>query len=158
MRSNKWLTVLLVASLALNLALLGAAAWRKWHGQHRPHYPPADFRLDNIHLANAPRQQVQGLLRQFKLRSINAREDILSKRTEILEELGNPAADETKLKPLIDELNRMEAELNRDFIGTLLQISEHLDPPQRLHLLYRLSRPWFFISAEPPPAARNKHP
>ena len=68
---------------------------------------------------------------------------------EIIEELGNPACDPQKVNGWTDELNLLENQLNRDFIATLLKINDMLEPSQRLNLLYRLSRNWFFFNREP---------
>ncbi len=157
---NRWLTALLVSSLALNLALLGAAAWRRLHAPQRPAFRPPSLRL-GLPLGEEQRRHVQPLLRQFKLRSIIAREDILAKRVQILEALGDPGADAAAVKGLTDELNKLENDLNQDFIDTLLAVSEKLEPPQRLNLLYRLSRSWYMAAPEttgPGPANRDRDP
>ena len=44
-----------------------------------------------------------------------------------------------------EELNALEAQLNRDFIAALLRVADVLDPGQRLDMIYRLSRGWFFL-------------
>jgi len=85
-------------------------------------------------------------VRKFRIDSLLAKEEIRDKRVEIIEELGNPDCDPDTVQSLTGELNQLENRLNSDFVAALLKINEILEPGQRLSLLYRLSRNWFFLT------------
>ncbi len=146
MNKNKIFTLLLTVSLALNLAFLAAFVYRKV-GRHRPPQP-ADFRSD-FGLKADQETRVREIVRKFKINSILFKEDILDKRVEIVEELGNPLCDAEKIASKTEELNKLENQLNRDFIAALLKINDILEPSQRLNMIYSLSRNWFFFNPRP---------
>jgi Spy/CpxP family protein refolding chaperone len=142
MGKNKVTALLLTVSLALNLAFLAAFLFRKM--RHHPPRPPVEFKND-FGLAAAQDAKVREIVRKFKINSILYKEDILDKRVQIIEELGNPLADKDKIAQGTEELNQLENQLNRDFIAALLKISDVLEPEQRLNMVYNLSRNWFFF-------------
>jgi uncharacterized membrane protein len=146
MNKGRIATLLLIVSLALNLALLAGLAYNRL--RHRAPAPPPEFRSD---LALAPGQdaRVREIVRKFKINSILFKEDILEKRVEIIEELGNPLGDPEKIAARTEELNGLENQLNRDFIAALLKINDVLEPQQRLDMIYHLSRNWFFFKRSP---------
>lgn len=141
-RAAAWL---LTVSLALNLAFVAAFVYRR-HAR-RPPAPP-QFRSD-LGLAADQDARVREIVRKFKLGSILHKEDILSKRVEIIEELGDPQCDREAVARMTEELNGLESQINRDFINALLAISDILAPEQRLNLIYHLSRNWFFFDRGP---------
>jgi Spy/CpxP family protein refolding chaperone len=142
MGGNKITALLLTLSLALNLSFLAAIAYRKLH--RRPPAPPTEF-ISDFNLAPAQETKVREIVRKFKINSILHKEDILDKRVEIVEELGNPLYDKDQISKKTEELNKLENLLNRDFIAALLKISDVLEPEQRLDMIYHLSRNWFFF-------------
>jgi Spy/CpxP family protein refolding chaperone len=142
MGKSKVTALLLTVSLALNLAFLTAFLYKKL--RHHPPPPPVEFKSD-LGLTGAQDAKVRDIVRKFKINSILYKEDILDKRVQIIEELGNPLGDGDKIAQRTDELNQLENQLNRDFIAALLKISDVLEPEQRLNMVYRLSRNWFFF-------------
>ncbi|MBU4267686.1 MAG: periplasmic heavy metal sensor [Acidobacteria bacterium] len=146
MNKNKILTLLFTVSLALNLSFLAVFAYKKI-GQHRP-VPPSEFKSD-FGLKADQETRVHEIVRKFKINSILFKEDILDKRVEIVEELGNPLYDTEKIAKKTEELNQLENQLNRDFIAALLKINDILEPDQRLNMIYNLSRNWFFFHQRP---------
>ncbi len=146
MGRNKILAWVLTVSLALNLAFAAAAVYRKIR-HHRP--PPLlEFKSD-FGLNAGQDAKVREIVRKFKINSILFKEDILDKRVEIVEELGNPLGDPEKIAAKTEELNQLENQLNRDFIATLQEINDVLEPEQRLNMIYGLSRNWFFFDHRP---------
>jgi Spy/CpxP family protein refolding chaperone len=145
MKNNKILTFLLAISLALNLAFLAALVYKRSLHKKIGTMPPLEMKSD-FHLTAGQEKLVREIIRKFKINSLLSKEDIRDKRVEIIEELGNPACDPQKVNSLSDELNRLENQLNRDFIATLLKINEILEPSQRLTMIYSLSRNWFFLT------------
>ena len=146
MGGNKVLGWALTVSLALNLAFAAAFAYRKL--RHHPRPAPVEFRND-FGLNAGQEARVREIVRKFKINSILFKEDILDKRVEIVEELGNPLGDPKKIAAKTEELNQLENQLNRDFIAALLKISDMLEPEQRLNMIYGLSRNWFFFDHRP---------
>jgi hypothetical protein len=146
MNKGKIITLLLLASLALNLAFLAGFVYQRL--QRRPHAAAPEFRSD-LDLAAGQDARVREIVRKFKVNSILFREDILEKRVQIIEELGNPLGDPQRIVAKTEELNRLENQLNRDFIAALLAISDVLEPQQRLNMIYHLSRNWFFFGRGP---------
>src|SRR5512136_1257971 len=116
MSKSKILALLLALSLALNLAFLAAIAYRRLHHRRLP--PPVEFKSD-LRLTNAQDTKVREIIRNFKINSIMFKEDILDKRVQIIEELGNPLCDKALIAKRTDELNQLENQLNRDFIAAL---------------------------------------
>ena len=146
MNKHKVLTMLITVSLAMNLAFLAAFVYKKvW--RHRPS-PPPRFKSD-FGLKADQETRVREIVRKFKINSILFKEDILDKRVEIVEELGNSVCDAEKIAVKTEELNQLENQLNRDFIAALLKINDILDPAQRLNMIYCLSRNWFFFDHRP---------
>jgi len=145
MKISKGLAFFLALSLALNLAFLAALAYKKTLPKKGADGPPQEVRSD-FQLSAAQEEQVRAIIHKFKIDSLMAKEDIRDKRVEIIEELGNPDCDPKKVGSLGDELNVLENGLNSNFIAALLKINEILEPSQRLNMLYRLSRNWFFLT------------
>lgn len=146
MGRNKILAWVLTVSLALNLAFAAAFVYRKI----RYHRPPARLEFKSDFGLNAGQDaRVREIVRKFKINSILFKEDILDKRVEIVEELGNPLGDPEKIARKTEELNQLENQLNRDFIAALLKINDVLEPEQRLNMIYGLSRNWFFFDHRP---------
>ncbi|MCX6555792.1 MAG: hypothetical protein NTZ12_12410 [Candidatus Aminicenantes bacterium] len=145
MKNNRWLPFLLALSLALNLAFLAALVYKRTWPKKSVVRPRLEMKND-FRLSSGQEMQVREIIHKFKINSLLAKEDIRDKRVEIVEELGNPACAAQKVNNLADELNLLENQLNRDFLAALLKINEILEPSQRLNLLYRLSRNWFFLT------------
>jgi Spy/CpxP family protein refolding chaperone len=145
MKNRKIITFLLTISLTLNLAFLAALVYKKVLIKKDGIRPPLEMKND-FSLAAGQEKQLRDTIHKFKINSLQSKEDIRDKRVEIIEELGDPACDPENVNKLTDELNGLENQLNRDFIAALLKINDILEPSQRLNLLYRLSRNWFFLS------------
>jgi uncharacterized membrane protein len=146
MGKSKIISLLLTVSLALNLAFLAGFVYRKVRRHHPT--PPLEFKSD-FGLKADQEAKVRKIVRKFKINSILFKEDILDKRVEIVEELGNPLGDPEKIAKKTEELNQLENQLNRDFIAALLKINDVLEPEQRLNMIYGLSRNWFFFDHRP---------
>ncbi len=145
--------LLLAVSLALNLAFLSFLVSQRLR-RHRP-APPFAPRSE-IGLRADQDTRVRGIVRSFKLASLQYKEDILDKRVAIIEELGGPRPDRAAIAARTEELNALEAQLNRDFIAALLRVADVLDPGQRLDMIYHLSRGWFFFGRGPKQGGPNE--
>jgi len=145
MRNSKLTSFVLAVSLALNLAFLAALVYKKTVHEKNAARPLREMKSD-FQLTAGQEKRMRDIVRKFKIDSLLAKEDIRDKRVEIIEELGNPDCDPDAVHGLTGELNQLENRLNSDFVAALLKINEILEPSQRLNLLYRLSRNWFFLT------------
>ncbi|NIM18005.1 MAG: periplasmic heavy metal sensor [Candidatus Aminicenantes bacterium] len=147
---NKWLKIILAASLALNLAFVSSTIYRKVTDRQKAgktgneHKQETPFKSE-FNLKEDQKTGIKKIIREFKMNLLKYKQDILDKRIDIIEAMSetefNPDDIDTKTK----ELNRLENELNVLFVEALIQINALLEPEQRLKFLYRLSRNWFFI-------------
>lgn len=151
MKRHRLLLGLLVASLALNLAF--AVSYflqrRKAHAP-RPRVEALLQIQQELKLNPAQQRTVDGLLRKFKIESLILKEDIQEKRVEILEEIGNPDYLPDTVREKVKALNALENRLNDAFMEMLLQVSEVLDPEQRLVLISRLGEDWYSFQRRRP--------
>lgn len=148
MTRSRVLVLLLIISAALNLALIASRIYSGIIPARAPVPPAVEFQ-PGFRIDPAQKERVDTVLRKFKIDSIAFKEDIVAKRIEILEELGNPGYDVNQVREKTAELNQIEASLNDRFIETLLEINDTLTPRQRLELLYQLSTNWYFLNHNP---------
>lgn len=163
---SKWLKLLLVVSLALNVAFLGPLIYNRLYNRlPAPEETAKHTGEPNVkngtnppsveegplsagpgrRLGKQQKQKIDSVIHKFKLEQMRYRQDILTKRIEIIDELGDPEYDPQTITTRTNELNQLENELNLLFVNTLLEIDGILDGRQRLDFLYRLSRNWFFL-------------
>jgi uncharacterized membrane protein len=148
MKKNRVLVLILIVSMALNLAFIASRLYSKIVNARPPAPPAFEFRT-GFRIDPAQKKRVEEIIRRFKIDSIMFKEDIVGKRIEILEELGNPGYDVNQIREKTGELNQIESQLNDRFIDTLLEISDALAIKQRLRLLYQLSTNWYFFDHRP---------
>lgn len=142
----KWLKLVLAASLALNLAFTAPYVYNKFFAKHVKSQQVKETKLkESLSLRPEQKQQLDTIIKSFRLNMMKYKRDILEKRMAIIDELGDPDFDPEIITTRTNELNKLENELNLMFVDNLVQINSLLEPKQRLQLLYRLSRNWFFI-------------
>ncbi len=136
--------ILLAASLAFNLAFVASSVYRtiKWrqHIAKRHQLPAAGLALEE-----GQRKDLENIIRNFRIELLQFKQDIIAKRMEIVEGLGDPDLDIENLTSRTDELNELENQLNLAFVNTIMKVNTVLDPKQRIDFLLKLSRRWFFI-------------
>jgi Spy/CpxP family protein refolding chaperone len=147
---NKWLKIILAASLALNLALVSSTIYRKVTGRHQAGKTVTDHKREipfksEINLKKNQETGIKKIIRAFKMNLLEYKQDILDKRIGIIEAMSETEFNPDDIDTKTNELNRLENELNVLFVEALIQINALLEPEQRLKFLYRLSRNWFFI-------------
>lgn len=148
MKKNRVLALILIVSMALNLAFIASRIYSKIVSARPPAPSAFEFRT-GFRIDPPQKKRVEEIIRRFKIDSIMFREDIVGKRIEILEELGNPGYDVNQIREKTGELNQIESQLNDRFIDTLVEISDALTIKQRLRLLYQLSTNWYFFDHSP---------
>ena len=89
------------------------------------------------------------LFGDFQINLLKFKQDILEKRMDLIEELGDPEFEIENINAKVGQLNELENNLNQAFIETLIQINGTYDSKQWLNLLSKLSENWFFIKDNP---------
>ncbi len=141
---NKWLKIILAASFALNLAFVSTFIYKNTTAKNSPAKEAAKSDA-GLKLQKEQKEELDTILKKFRINKLKFKQDILEKRMDIIDELGAHDYDLEKIKTKIDELNKLENRLNLDFVDTLVRITNTLDSKQRLNFLCRLSENWFFI-------------
>jgi len=140
-----FLIILLIASLALNIVF-----FVKTKGIQKEESNTIEktttFNLPS--LSENQRFELQKIIKEFKIKLSDYKNRILSKRIDIIDELGNPEFDLGNLKKITDELNKTENELNLYFVDSLGKIAMTLNTEQRIKLLLKFSKFWFFLKTK----------
>lgn len=141
---NKWVKIILIASLAFNLAFISTAIYKKFFVKTKKIEREIKFE-DKLQIKDMQREEMNLISKKFNINYIKFKQDILEKRMEIIEELSDPEPNFENIEKLTAELNEMENQLNTNFVDTLAHINSILDSKQRLNFLYKLSKNWFFM-------------
>lgn len=150
---KKWIKILLIASLAFNLAFIVSTVAKKFQlDDTGPSKSPVQSPEFTLH--KGQKREVHSIMKQFRIKLVQFKQDILEKRMDIIEELSDPECDFDRAKTRTQELNEYENQINNLFVDTLIRINDLLDSRQRLSLLLKLSRNWFFIH-EPEPMSNH---
>ena len=144
MKHPKIWKIVLAASLAFNIAFIASTIQRtiKWR-QHiaRQHQLPGT----DLALEKEQKKELENIIRNFRLELLQFKQDIIAKRMEIVDGLGDPDLDIESLTTRTKELNELENQLNLAFVNTIMEVNNVLDPKQRIDFLLKLSRRWFFM-------------
>ena len=100
---------------------------------------------DIPNLSKIQKTQLRKIIKEFKITLSDYKNQILAKRIDIIDELSNPDFSLEELKKATTELNKSENELNLYFVESLGKISSVMNPEQRMKLLIKFSRYWFFL-------------
>ena len=140
--------IVLAASLALNIAFAGAGIYRivKRDRSSDLKRPEVNRPYD---LSQGQSVKIDEIVKNFRIKLVGNKSEVLEKRIDIIELLGDPEFKTETLEDNLLELNDIENELNYEFVSTLLEISSVMDIDQWLKFLYNLSRSWFFSGSYP---------
>jgi len=142
--NNKWLKIVLTASLAFNLAFISTSIYRKFIAS--PAITQEEIPAENdIKLKSNQKEEIHKIIKEFKINLLEFKQDILDKRIAIIESMGDTEFDMDVIENRTNQLNQLENRLNLLFVDTLIRITALLEPEQRLTFLYKLSKNWFFI-------------
>jgi len=139
---NSWVMVILIASLAANAVWITRTILLSGHSSVKKE--SSDQRVRNLNLNPEQRGEIRRLMTEFRLVQMEYKQKILDKRMEIIEGLSDPYLDPKTLTKLVKALNDLENKLNQQYVNTLARLGTFLDSGQRVQLLLRLSRQWFF--------------
>lgn len=143
---NKWVKIILVASLAFNLAFVSTTIYRKFTTP-RKNTGKLICKEDFI-LKKEQKEQIRRIIKKFRISLLDYKQDILDKRISIIEAMSDTEFNLEDIEKKIEELNERENQLNLLFVDTLIRINALLEPGQRLNFLYKLSQNWFFINKD----------
>lgn len=147
---GKWLKLVLAASLALNVAFFAPYIYRYIYPAAKEGEKISEKKIDkktgkrhnpfgrfekNLKLGEEQRKQLEPITKQFRLELMKYKREILAKRIEIIDELGDPEYTPETISTLTTELNELENKLNLLFVDTLMRIDTLLEPEQRLEFL-----------------------
>lgn len=96
-------------------------------------------------LSKTQKSELRKIIKEFKIALSEYKDQILSKRIDIIDELSNPDFSIEDLKKATIELNKSENQLNLYFVESLGKISTVMNDKQRIKLLIKFSRFWFFL-------------
>lgn len=147
--NGKLVKTLLVASLVLNVALITYIAVRgsgvALHHETRTVRETPRPDPPGLDLNEEQQTRIRSILKEFRLTLISSKQNMLNKRMEIIEELSSPEPDRELIWDNVAELNQLEADLNREFVTALIDVSNHLGSGQNIEFLLRLSRHWLYF-------------
>lgn len=143
---NKWVKIILVASLAFNLAFVFTAVYRNFIAPHKK--PGKLICKEDLKLKKEQKEKIKRIIKEFKISLLDYKQDILDKRIAIIEAMGDTEFNLQDIEKKTKELNERENQLNLLFVDTLIRINALLEPGQRLNFLYKLSQNWFFINKD----------
>jgi len=154
--SNRLLKVILVASIALNLAFLSVFISRSilQPDKKKNSHPPFTLKT-NLSLNPDQKEKIEKIIKKFKVNLLKYKENALDKRISIIEAMSEQDFDPEIVEEKTRQLNQLEGELNLLFVNALMEINVLLEPSQRLDFLYRLSRNWFFLERKHPEKERR---
>ena len=138
----RWLILLLVASIAFNLAFIISGLTQKSPSPEN-RTPGNGLQVTDLNLNPDQREMLKSIIKKSRLDLSKFKQDILEKRIEIVEELSKADYDPETLKNKTDELNQLENTMNHLFIDTLIQANNLLHPDQRLSFMVGLGKNWF---------------
>jgi Spy/CpxP family protein refolding chaperone len=167
------ITVALALSLLLNGVFVAGFVFRGWIAplsfeQRMPPPPPPppggrpsalETVAGDLNLDPGQRQALRGLFEQHsQVRRDNSRE-MQRLREQIVAEYRRIPLDQSRLGPLIDKLQDLRAEQQKETVRALAELEAKLNPEQRakMHqvLVDRLqSSPWYRAQGGPPPPPR----
>ncbi len=145
--SNRAVKYILIASLSFNLAFVSLGIYKRFIEEKKGNV--IETKKGSLsELSSDNRREVEKIIDKFNKKMVNYRSEILDKRIDIIQEMGNPEFTSESVKSKIQELNKIENEMNDVFIDTLVDISSAISQKNWLKFLYNLSRSWFFSGIE----------
>jgi Spy/CpxP family protein refolding chaperone len=156
--SSRLIQVLLALSLLLNTFVLAGFVYRSWieppaFERHLPPPPPPGQRpspletmAHDLSLDDGQRQALRTVFEQYSTTRRERQREIQKVREQIAAEYKHPAVDMTHVDALIDQLTKLRAESQKEYLGSLNQLGAQLKPEQRdrMHqiLAERLAMPF----------------
>ncbi len=103
---------------------------------------------DMPNLSTKQKENLRKIVKEFKIKLSEYKNKILAKRIDIIDELANPDFDIDALRKDTEALNEIENGLNLYFVESLGKISMIMNSEQRIKLLLKFSKYWFFLKGK----------
>ncbi len=147
---NRWMTVLLIFSLAVNIAAVATLTYF-WRQNQLPAVPPppgmARQPLErplppwrNLDLPPASRKELFELRRQFHAQIVELRRAADESRWQLMHQLMQPNIDKDSLNASLQTLTAKQMEMERMTVNHLLELRSHLTNEQWQMLLRSMER------------------
>jgi Spy/CpxP family protein refolding chaperone len=156
--SSRLMQVLLALSLLLNTFVLAGFVYRSWiepPAFERPAPPPPppgqrpsplETMAHDLNLDDGQRQALRAVFDQYSTTRRERLREIQKVREQIAAEYKHPTVDMVRIDSLIDQLTKLRAEQQKEYLGSLNQLAAQLKPEQRdrMHqiLAERLAMPF----------------
>jgi Spy/CpxP family protein refolding chaperone len=157
--SSRLIQLLLALSLLLNTFVLVGFVYRSWieppeFERHLPPPPPPpgqrpsplETMAHDLNLDDGQRQALRTVFEQYSTTRRERLREIQKVREQIAAEYKNPTVDMARVDSLIDQLTKVRAEFQKEYLGGLNQLAAQLRPEQRdrMHqiLAERLAAPF----------------
>jgi Spy/CpxP family protein refolding chaperone len=149
--SSRLIQVLLALSLLLNTFVLVGFVYRSWIVPppfERPMPPPPppgqrpsplETMAHDLKLEEGQRQALRAVFDQYSTTRRERLRQIQKLREQIAAEYKKPAVDMARVDTLIDELTKLRAVQQKEYLGSLNQLAAQLKPEQREHMNQILS-------------------
>jgi Spy/CpxP family protein refolding chaperone len=140
--SSRLMQLLLALSLLLNTFVLAGFVYRSWieppaFERRAPPPPPGqrpsplETMAHDLNLDDAQRQALRSVFEQYSTTRRERLRDIQKVREQIAAEYKHPTVDMTHVDTLIDQLTKLRAEQQKEYLGSLNQLGAQLKPEQR---------------------------
>ena len=132
---NKWLIILLIFSVTINLAAIATILFQYWR------MPPPDLRFSHIRPACQLSPHEQELLRANYFNLIehthSQKQEIEEMRHHIFQSLIATEIDSIRIEKQLDTLAGMQKEIQKQIIFSLLKQRQFLDEPSYQQILHQ---------------------
>lgn len=144
---SRWLYPVLIASLALNLLVIGAATGAMWSHRHGHHRLAGERGLLGFvrELPNERQSKIREVLEAEREKLKPLRETARAKWAETNEVLGTEPFDKDKYKAALDRMNEAQMQVRATITDAMVDLAARLTPEERRVLKEwreRKSRRW----------------
>jgi len=150
-----FLVILLIASIALNVVfVVKNKSTKEYNAQKtqkaiRINHNNSELLIKDMpNLSTKQKENLRKIVKEFKIKLSEYKNKILAKRIDIIDELANPDFDIDALRKDTEALNEIENGLNLYFVESLGKISMIMNSEQRIKLLLKFSKYWFFLKGK----------
>lgn len=137
--NNRWLIVVLICSIAVNLLFIGIAVGRFTRAADARPFPP-HLGWIGRDLTAETQQTLRGELRQFAKQGRQLRRQLMQKQRAVNEAFMSEPLDETRIREQLTELAAASAESQGALHEALVTIMSKLNVEERKLALDRLQR------------------
>jgi Spy/CpxP family protein refolding chaperone len=129
------LNVLLVSFLIIKVLIPTLEHNKRFHKRSL-------FSGKNLTLSVEQKEGIENILKEFRVNLISYKQEMINKRTGIIDQLSSPEPDLDLIRNYVEESNKLESDLNLEFVEVLINLSNILGPGQNIDFLLKISRRW----------------